>query len=166
MLNNFEASKFRDTRNTRRTMSLFWEYNKEDCLYTLSDKDRGTIPSLRRLYMEMEDLTEYQFATTYFESWDHWRMLIDSKWFLKHLLKWRTELELKIKAKALAYLVGEAKKGSFAANKFIATKGWIQKETEPSRRGRPSKDEIDRLAQEELFNRQQVEEDLKRLEIN
>lgn len=156
--------------------SLFLETRNNpdlDPIYTLKDQDKEfqgkTYLSLYRLYMETSDLTEYDFATQYLESWDQWVQLTSKGWFKPYIERWRTELELKLKCEALRRMIKEAVEGgknSYNANKFIVERGWVPKETEGSRRGRPSKAEIARKAAEEVFSNTQISDAMKRLEIN
>lgn len=160
-------SIFRDSRNVRKLRVLFYEYNTKDPFYTLRDHDYLNLPSLRRLYLEEGDLTEYNFALKYFESWDHWKMLTECNWFKPYIQTWRTELELKLKADALKAIILESKadtRNSFVALRFIVEKGWVDKSAEPSRRGRPSKQEIARAAAEEAFANTQLSDVVKRME--
>ncbi len=168
-LRAYEQSKFRSPHtNIRYLKKLFYEYSKDTCLYTLKDKDHKGFPSLYRLYMEEADLTEFIFAGKYLESWEHWQLLQECSWFKEYLNRWRTELELKIKAEALKRLQEEAigsSKNSYNANRFLIEKGWVDKQAEASRRGRPSRDEITKQAIEIAFNEKQIKEDLERLNI-
>lgn len=154
-----------------RTRSLFDDAqaytSKLPPFYTLKDHDTE-YPSLKRLYLAEGDLTEYSFANKYLGGWDHWQFLLQSEWFIPHAQKWRTELELKLTSEALVRIREEAEadgRNAFAANKFLVSQG-ISKKAEPSRRGRPSKDEIKRAAAEQAFSEQSITEDLKRLELN
>lgn len=171
------SNPYRNRTNGLLLSSLFIENYKptdtDTALYTLKDrdhtKDGRKYPSLYKLYLACEDLTEYSFAEKYLDGWDHWCKLCAAEWFKPYVQRWRTELELKIKSRALKNIQAEAAgqtKSSFNANKWLAEKGWMDKTTEPSRRGRPSKDEINRLAQEELQNNKDVQNDLKRLGLN
>lgn len=171
---NYTPTRYRDTQNRRLLRGIFLEYttDRDSAIYSIQDKDREKLgkpyPSLYRLYLEMEDLTEYQFALKYMESWEHWQMLCECTWFQPYLTRWRTELELKLKAQALQNLLLEARDGGkncYNANKFLIEKGWIDKSTEPKRRGRPSKAEIAREAAEQVFNHNQIADDYKRLEL-
>lgn len=142
--------------------------NRQEPVYTLKDQDTE-YPSLKRLYLETLDPTEYEFAKTYLGGWDHWLALQNSTFFQPHLLKWRTELELKLKSDAFKRMREEAEadgRNAFAANKFIASQGWIDKTAEPSRRGRPSKIEIQKAAREAAQEQSSVDEDAKRLDLN
>lgn len=132
-------------------------------LYTIRDHDHKGYPSIVRLYLEMEDLTEWEFANTYFGGWEHWQRLCDG--FLRdHVIRWRNELELKVQAKALKQVQIEAESGgknALQANKYLLAKGWVR-----DRRGRPSKAEIQASAKTIAASDTRVTEDLKRLDIN
>jgi hypothetical protein len=137
-------------------------------VYTLKNedvtKDGITYASLYRLYLGHLDPTEYDFANTHLGGWDHWQRLLECDWFQPYVERWRTELELKLKAKAFKEIREEAEAGtknSFSANKWLIANGWA-----PNRRGRPSKSEIKAQAVQIAQGDHRVAEDLKRLEIN
>ena len=128
--------------------ALFFEQTLADkslVVYTLKDRDHEGYPSLYRLYIEGNDLTEYEFANTYLEGWAHWEALCSCTWFKPYLERWRRELLLKNKAQALKRIISESKSDSrnaFTANRFLVTSGWMDAEEKP-KRGRPSKKEIE-----------------------
>lgn len=164
-LKPYEPTEFKDSQNRYLTKGMFIEYSPSG-IFTLGREDKGDIPSLFRLYMEMEDLTEYEFANAYFEDWDHWVKVSNSFFVRNHVAKWRTELEMALKAKALRKikeLSQSRDKGSFEAQKYILSKGWIDKEIEKNRRGRPSKQEVLRAAAEEAFSQDIVRDAEERL---
>lgn len=154
---------------TPDTDSVMYSLSREDKTTVLCDRvTKGNLPSLYKLYMAMEDLTEYEFAITYFESWDHWQTIAKSVWMKEHLSKWRSELEIKLKSMAVKEMIKEATLGgrnAFQALRWIIDKGWIEKAQGPGR-GRPSKDEIRAAALEAAFSDNQVKDDIKRLGIN
>lgn len=151
-----------------RVHSLFQEgYDKRGpaAVYTLKDQDTD-VPSLKRLYLEEADLTEYTFATKYLGGWDHWQVLLASDFVRPHVDKWRTELELKLKAEALKRMIDEAVadgRNAFAANKFLVSNGWVDKKAEPQRRGRPSKADVKAEALRIAQQTDSVDEDFERL---
>jgi hypothetical protein len=170
------STTFTNGNNQYIYRSLFWEHKADkdiEPIYTLKDKDLvingKTYYSLKRLYLEIADLTEYEFATKYLENWDHWEKLSSRAWFKPYIQAWRTELEIKLKSESLKRLLKEATEGGknqYNANKFFVEKGWIDKTVEETRRGRPSKQEIARKAAEEVFSNTQINDAMKRLEIN
>lgn len=167
-------NKFRNNTNSRYTKALFYEMtladSKSTVLYTLKDEDHKSYPSLYRLYMEMDDLTEYEFANTYLDGWEHWQMLCKSDWFSPYVTRWREELELRTKAQALREIKKEAESGtknSYSANKVLLEGGWKKDaEKSTSKRGRPTKDEVNKEARIEAEKKFQVNSDLKRLGIS
>lgn len=150
--------------------------DKSNVSYTLKDWDHTiddvTYPSLYRLYLEMEDLTEYNFAHTHLDGWEHWEMLCRCTWFIPFVERWRKELTLKIQARALTRLKAEASsssKNAFLANKYLVDKGWVDKTESKSSRGRPSKDDIKKAADSIAASNSRLDEDYSRLnqkEIN
>jgi hypothetical protein len=127
-----------------RTQSLFLELGyAEEALFTLKDFDHewnGKIyPSLKRLYLEMADPTEYAFATEYLLNWRHWQRICENKVLGRHIDEWRDELEVKLRSKAILDAIHAAKDGNFQAAKWVADRGWSTKG-----RGRPSKEEVER----------------------
>lgn len=132
----------------RLLKALFYETTgseKDTVMYTLKDQDHLEYPSLYRLYMELEDWTEYTFARTYLDSWEHWEMLCNCNWFKPYVMRWRKELELKIKARLLNVLVQDSSdttsKTCTSSTKYLLDQGW-SKEKANAKRGRPSKDDI------------------------
>jgi hypothetical protein len=166
-LNVTSSSPFRDNQNRRLTKSLFVEYDKAYGMYTLKANDLvvdgKTYPSLYKLYIDYSDTTEYLFAKDFFEDLEHWNLLCSMPFFVAHLTKWRTELELKLKAESLQAILKEAREGKYDAHKFFATKSWIDKTQDPKRRGRPTKADIDKQAREMAFLASDVDDDLKRI---
>lgn len=162
------TNKFRvPANNTRLYRSMFYELcgaDKTYVVYTLKDQDHEGYPSLYRLYMECNDPTEWKFATTYLDGWEHWEILSNTAYFKPYVDRWRTELELRMKSQALAKIMSESKtsgRDSFAANKYLLEKGWEPKPT--NKRGRPTKDDIKQAAYDELSANKQLDEDFVRI---
>lgn len=166
------------------TRSLIWETGMgttETYLYTLHDHDKvldngKVLPSLKRLYIEMSDPLEYDFANKYFYNWDHWKRISEAAYMRDYLPKWRAEVEIKLQSEALKMIQAEAiadTKYSYGANKYLAEKGWLKtSDHDPLQKksgrgaGRPSKaqirEEANRIASEE----HDIDLDLKRLGLN
>jgi hypothetical protein len=143
-------SAFRDDRTGNYlTQSLFLEltYDKPDAaIYTLKDADYEhngkTYVSIKRLYLEIADPTEYEFATTCLGGWGHWKRLCTKTTNLHpHIEEWREELEIKLRSQGVKGMIHEATsmgKSAVAASKWLADKGWVK-----SGVGRPAKKERD-----------------------
>lgn len=128
------------------TQSLFLEMGyTEHAVYTLKDYDHehnGKIYlSLKRLYLELEDATEYEFANKYLLGWKHWQRMVENKGLTPHIHEWREELELKLRARATKQMMDLANQGSFQASKWLSDRGWDTRGA-----GRPSKAEKERNA--------------------
>jgi hypothetical protein len=113
----------------------------------------------------MGDLTEIEFARTYFDGWEHWQMVCGLSWFKPFIARWRHELELSVRAKALSEVIkvsnDPAHKSSYEANKYLLSGQW--KSPDEKKVGRPSKDEIKRQAQELFLSKSDTDDDMKRI---
>jgi len=160
---------FKDTMGRLRTQSLFVE--KKDPNYPayftvreedFKDGDGNEYVSLRRLYVESQDPTEYRFAQRAFGSWRHWLRIRSMAWLQPHLTEWREELDARLRSLGSQWLQ-EALDGtsqvSVPAAKYFANGEYWDK---PKKRGRPSKEEIEgtrkRLAKQEA----ELDEDFER----
>lgn len=146
------------------TKQLFYETaegDKENVLYTLKDEDHLGYPSIRRLYVEMGDLSEYNFATTYFASWRHYQRLLAADWFRSVIEEAREELSVKLAAENLANISAKARAGDLKANQYLLERKWIDKPKDTV--GRPSKEAIKKEAEKIVGSALEVEEDLSRL---
>ena len=186
-----DKRKFYNENNTLLGRALFWEeaWRPEYAIYTLSRYDRSLpervevsedgvetirpaleLKSLYRLYMDANDITEYDFANKYFAHWDHWQTIANSNWFKDELAKWRKELEIRVVSDALKLIQMEAiseSKYAYNANRYLADKGWLPKEKTPSKgAGRPSKASIQEEAARQIADLHDIEADLKRLGLN
>jgi hypothetical protein len=138
-----DKSKFKDSMGKYITQSLFLEigYDVDKAVYTFKDTDyeyKGTVyPSLRRLYMETMDPTEYHFANKYLWGWEHWLKITENQLLLKEIEKWREELEVKIRAVGVrnAMALGGS---NFTAAQWVANGKWKHYS---SKGGRPTKQE-------------------------
>lgn len=137
--------KMIDFRGIPYTQSLFLEigYDADVAVYTLKEIDhpyQGQVfPSIKRLYLEMEDVTEYDFANEYFLNWNHWQRICENKRIRKDIDQWREELELKLRSRAVRSMIKSASSGNYQASKWLADREWKQRGA-----GRPSKAEVDR----------------------
>jgi hypothetical protein len=110
-------------------------------VYTLKDQDHLGYVSLYRVYMETADPTEYEFATKYLAGWEHWEALCACSWFQPYVSRWRRELEVRVRAKALREVQAVATNpdhpSSYHANKYLLDGSWKPKGE--SKAGRPTK---------------------------
>jgi hypothetical protein len=140
--------------------------DRSQVLYTLKDEDHEGYISLYKRYMALGDPTEAIFAQTYFDGIDHWELLCRNLWFKPYVERWRKELDLVLRSRALANIMDVAEdkghRSNYEANKYLLAGGWKTKE-DKAKVGRPSKDEISRQAQLLFAAKDQTEEDYKRI---
>lgn len=156
------------------TKGLFIEYRYipkvgDHCMYTLSPEDKDSYPSLRRLYLESPDPTEYLFSVIHLGGWDHWKYLCDESFFKPTVLLWRDEYLIRMKSQALAEIQLAAKgegKLSYDANKYLLEEGWT-KEPRRATQGRRSKqiisEEAEKLINKNNHEKSQINEDYLRI---
>lgn len=158
-----------DTSGRFRTISLFYEFGVNDKyppLFTTKARDltvgETTYRSLKAIYFSYDHLpeNEYDFALDVFGSWDHW-IWISTKSQLRPTIKaWREELEIKIKADAMRTMIQQSRdpeKGLQAARALLGG------EHKGTRRGRPSKDEVERETKIAAGVRDSLEQDMERI---
>jgi hypothetical protein len=150
-----DKAKLKDTMGRPLTQGLFLEigYNLEYAVFTLKDEDHvyqgKTYPSLKKLYLEYADPTEYEFARTYLAGWAQWQKMCENKMLLKHINEWREELELQTRAEGIKAIMDSAAEGNFQAAKWLASKGWDSKGA-----GRPAtkREEMERELEDKVMN--------------
>lgn len=134
----------KDPMGRYRTQSLFREfYQKDPPIWTLSEEDpQGKLPSLKALYMEVGDPTEYQFAMEAFGSWKQWLKIKSAKAIQPYIEDWSMELSLKIRSEGIRGVMLESKNGKnkYNASKALAEGFWSKESA--AKRGRPSKEEV------------------------
>ena len=154
-----------DIKGRPLTQSLFLEvgYDPEVAIYTLKDYDHEyegkKFPSLKLLYLEMEDLIEYEFSYKYLLGWNHWQRICNNKLFTAKIQEWRKELELKIRSQAVADIINmTAEEKSFQAAKWLADKGWDKRQA-----GRPTNEAVEREREMQASLKDEYGADVKRL---
>ncbi len=170
----YDYSVFRDDLGRFLTTSLFIEkaYRSDEKFkpyFTLSNRDKEvegvTYFSLKKIYFAYEHVPgfEYDFAMDVFGYWEHWVKLTEESSLRKMFQEWRDEYEIKLKAQAMRSLIAVSRvadpKG-VAAAKYLAEKGYV------SRKGRPSKEEIERQRKIDASVRDNLDEDMQRLGLS
>ncbi len=153
--------------------ALFIEENvlehNDYLVYTLKDQPheyKGKVyPSLRQLYVELADVTEYEFANKYLGGWDHWLLLQKCDWFEPYIERWRQELDLRIASQALRNIQKVAFSGdkeAYAASKFLLEYLTKLRETKHTK-GRPNKSQVANAAREQAEQDKRLADDLRRI---
>lgn len=118
--------------------------------------------------MGSNDPTEVKFAQECFEGWEHWMMVTKCTWFKPYIERWREEIELRIRSKALAAVLEVANdrysKFQYEANKYLLSGQW--KPNSKDTVGRPSKAKIKEQAEEMFMLEKEMKDDLTRLKAN
>jgi len=163
-----DKSKFKDEKGRYIVQGLFLEdrYNIDLAVYTLAGEDKvhkgKTFPSLKKLYLEEGDPTEYSFAEKYLYDWPHWQRLCKNAIVGRHIEQWRDELALSLRSEGIATLLDLAvNEGSYQAAKWLADEGWTK-----NKRGRPSKDQISKEAKRMAQIQSEYAEDFKLLSLH
>ena len=158
-------SKFKDKQGRWRTQSLFIEYNKDDPLFTLKDRDVSPdVRSFARLYLELADPTEYTQAKTLVGGWEHWQALCGSQWFSNFIAPLREELEVKLRSEAIVAtyeIMQRRDKSALPAAKFFTDTMYNQR-----KQGRPSKAEVQAEARKRAMIKERLEKDAERLNLH
>jgi hypothetical protein len=153
---------FKSPNGALYTKQLFYELadtGRDLVLYTLKDDDHEGYPSIKRLYVELEDETEYLFATTYFHSWRHFKKLLDVRWFKDVIDEAREELAVKMAAKELLKIRQKSEQGDLRAAQYLIEQRWKPKESV----GRPSKAKIKAEAERLAQDKSEFDDDLARI---
>lgn len=165
-----DKKKFKNNSGTHLLKPIFYELDEQgrpNAQYSLKPHDstfEGVVyPSLRRLYVELEDPTEYLFAETYLDGWSHWKKLSAASFFQEYLTEMREELDVRLRAKALVRIrrrAEESSKDGLSADKILLSGGWKAGE---SKVGRPTKEKIKQEAERLTKERTVFDEDFDRI---
>jgi hypothetical protein len=139
----------------------------ENIPYTLKSADHTlnglTFISLERLYKEMNDPTEINFARTYLADWKHWLKLQKCSWFKPIIQRWREEAGLVRRARYLEEVETIARgDGKF---QLAALKMLLQEDKPATRqgKGRPSNLDVQRELKKAAQELNEEDEDYKRI---
>lgn len=171
---NMEKLSYKDDVGRYRTQSLFWELRhgvdtvKYPPVFTTKDddieRDGVEYKSMKKIYMSYDHIPgyEYEFAIDVLGSWDHWNKLAnDTIPELKKMIQgWRDELDVRLKALGLKALIHASRDNDakgVQASKYLVEKGYIQK------RGRPSKEEMERELKVSTKAKKELNDDLERI---
>lgn len=164
-----QTSKFKNSNGVYFGRELFYETaantEKLYVLYTLKAEDykpegySDPLPSLRRLYLEEDDPTEFFIADKYFDGQPHWKRLCSQEWFLSVLSPLRDELSVKHQAQYLRSLRDDALKGDKVTARYLLDRV----EKSDSKAGRPTKAKIKQEAEKLVKESGDVKDDFLRL---
>ena len=142
----------------RKVMGTSWTLKEDDL-----EADDMVYKSMKKFYLETEDVTEYDFAMAALGSYKHWERVLESPIIRPHIDQWRKELNLKLKARAMRSIIKTATdedKWTFQAMKYLADNDYLDKK---NKRGRPSKDEIKAELRKEVEINKTFKDDAERI---
>jgi len=143
-MNGDKDKKWRGNGHKYLTQGLFYEeaqHSTEFALYTIMPWDKringAYFPSLHKLYVEMEDIAEFNFANKYFDSYQHWLLLKSKPFFKEPYARMVEELNAKLRGRAIKEMQRQLfeKEASQSTLKYLADGDYNKK----AGAGRPSK---------------------------
>lgn len=153
--------------------ALFYETAKPEhtdkILFSLKPYDYEGYPSFLRLYLELEDVTEYRVATELLGGIPHWERLCRAPFFKEHLELFRRSLMLKMKSDSLRLLQADAKsasKSSASSSKYLLSQGYDSVSPDKRKAGRPTKEQILKVANDEASFYVDINDDYERIKLN
>lgn len=172
-------NKFRSPKNNGLyTIQLFWDHQQQmpedrkliEPMYTLHNDVKGMI-NFRKEYIRDMDPTGFKTANRLLENYEHWNLLMRTKWFREVKAEWDKELAAKMDADATDVLKEIMKGGDDikTSERIAAAKVMLGKakalgpKPETSKRGRPSTDEVNGELKEQARLTKEEQEDLKRI---
>jgi hypothetical protein len=159
---------FKNEQGKWLTKALFFEMTlpatRQHACYTLKDEDHvvdgKTYYSLYQKFIECDDPTEYQFAKQHLGGWSHWKALQNSPELAPYVEAWREERDVMMRSQGVMGVIEQAIEGNYQASKWLADKGW---EVDAPKRGRPSKQEVEKETKQQAKVKLAVMNDYKRL---
>lgn len=119
-----------------RLNSLFFEQKnlttyEDEPIFTLKSRHYKNYWSFPLLYLEIADVTEYEFGQQCLYDYEHFRRLAGSAAEIRKCInKCRDELERKVRSEALIAIRSISKTGgdssALAAAKFLAKREWVE----------------------------------------
>lgn len=123
-------------------------------------------PELKGLYedyLRIADPTEYRFAVRCIGSWSQWEALLQEEPLKTDIVRWRRELEVKLRSEALQRIMdvasNEGTRDSLQANRYLLEANYGNKD----KVGRPSTKAIEQKAKELVAHNEQVKADFQRV---
>lgn len=171
-----DLKRMRTSMNQYRTRGLIKEAAGNelvpDYIFTFAhyDNEEEGLYSLRKLYLQFDDTTEYEQAMHILGSMVHWEKFVNSDFIKDHIEEYRKELRARTKSKALKQLLESAENSPsdavrHQAQKFLVKEGFRLMDGEDAakpKRGRPSKEEIDGNLKAMSAEEKRIQEDYNR----
>jgi hypothetical protein len=170
-----EGPPYKSPRGQYYTQALFYEHYKANakrastlpvfCLkpHKVPVEEYGCIV-FHDTFVEEGDPTGYRWAMKYLGRWRVWERLLQYEWFQEGLAAARAELEQKLESDAISRIREIMETGNPAqalqASKYLAEQGYKVKN---SKRGRPSKEEVEAELKKQAKLSAEEQDDLARI---
>ncbi len=145
---------------------LFVEGNRPE------DREKGIEPifslqEFRKVFIEMEDPTEYRPAIFLVADWLVWRNFKrDWPLFRREVEQWKEEVDMKLRSKAIQSIITSAKEGSVQASTYLANAKYITKKGRKTKEDKAKEDRIKATIQREMDSElSEVEEYLEKKNV-
>lgn len=125
---------------------------EEYCSFTLKEDDHEGYVSMKKLYLQYNDPTEYQFAIEVLGNYSHWKLLSNCDWFKPYVESWRDEMEAKLTSEAVRQIaLASMEEKGFQAAKWLAEKGYKEKQVGAKSKAAKAKEaKINQMVDEDL----------------
>ena len=158
---DIDYSKLITDNNQFLTQGMFWEFRHSTRStyypFNLKERDYKTSISMYQIYMSCD--SEYEAAMLLLNSWKHWEVLCNAPWFMKELVKWREEREIREAAIGKKVLIEEAENGNVAAARYLVDINTKRKA------GRTTKDEVEGQKRKEAAINNKVSSLIERMKV-
>ena len=135
---NKDTLKGSEGRGAIRTKSLFadvlYEESRHTPVYYLKQEvSDDEYISLKEVYLQIADPTEYEFARMCFYNYQQWETITALPWAINTVNQWRAELQLKLRSEAVREIFNmtvdpDVKETSrLQALKWLADTGFVNK---------------------------------------
>lgn len=155
----YAMSKFKGNGSKWLTEGLFLEttQSNDNVLYSMQPWDKELdgkiIPSIHRLYVDMEDVSEWEFGNKYFDGYQHWLVIREKPFFAEAYKRMKEELNAKLRGKALKVMLAQVAEGtaSQATLKYLADNDYLPKSAVGKpRRGKKKEGSVVSLVKSDL----------------
>jgi hypothetical protein len=121
--------KYKTSQGNWLTQSLFIQFGKTEFTeYSLTEdyeRDGVVYPSLKSLFVSLNDPSEYEIAQL-FGGWSHWKTITTSKAIKPYIDAMRDELAVKLRGEGLKQIIKQASTAKgYSAARYLADKSWI-----------------------------------------
>lgn len=140
---DWEANKDRLTNALGHylTVGLFEEFRRAD----VAVEPMFKLSVWKKVYLELQDPTEYAPAMLLLGNWQHWLALRENKQLAKIFNEWAQELDIKLRSvgvRNMISLAGSTAPGAAGSAKWLAEAGYITDKRLTTKEGKAKEQEV------------------------